>query len=1077
MNRRWWLATCLLLVAASAGLAQQPTTGTLQGVVTDQEGNPLPGATVSLTGPLGQRGAQTDTQGLFEFRFISPGSYTVRVEMEGYATVEIAKVEVNVGARTRLPVTLLPGQTEEVTVTSAAPLMDPKRLEVVTNFKTDQSIETMPIGRNFTEAIQFAPGVVSGIATGEGNYSIGGASGLENAYIIDGVNITDSGYGGVGSYSIIHGSLGTGITTDFLEEIQVKTAGFEAEFGQALGGVVNGVVKSGTNELAGSVRAYVSPGSWTAFGKGAANRTGTLAVNTHEREETDLGVSAGGPIVKDRLFWFAAYNPVTTKKLVTIERTTNPILGLDPATSAEYAQANPFPASARGGREVERDRNNYAAKVNWLATPNHRFELTAFGDPSDGDGRSGVLASPLHLVGANVTKSPASFADGGRASDLDYGADQQSIRYNGLFGSNWFLEAQVSHRENEFNETSVVNDWQYTDLRIQREWAFGGTLAYPVIPTAGGAGFIGPTSDKTWDYSAKLSTTVGSHELKAGVQYFDLEYTQPSVYSGPQVEFPFPADRDGDGNVDDEPLIVRSTSGALVQLRGGIPSCTACAFSVGNPEFRVTRARFNPAEDPVTGTETALFLQDTWTLNERWVIKLGVRTSSQELKGSGSFTLPFTAVPQPAGNFLFTDEPSTYAPNQYKFKTEYSPRIGISFDPFANGKTKLYANAARYFERVPADLAVRQFSNEVGTSRFTFADPDLTQRLSNVVLMQGLQPGTVAGGTRLPYEDELVLGWQQLVRPDLSLEVRGIYRDQGRALEDVQFASIEEIQNFYYGDPDEDGTLELPFPGFGAAPFGAYVLANPGENTEGSFTKPEREYKALEFSLNKRLSNNWQLMANYRYSRLRGNYEGLFRNDNGQSDPNITSLFDFPNSPLMRGQYQAGPLNTDRPHVLNLVGTYFFENGFEIGGALQWQSGVPRTPLLAHPNYQNSGELPGQDPLYLSFDPASDQWVLGAQGDFLGTYTDSPRGSLGRSPDIATIDAHFGWQHPIRDTRLKLTLDVFNIFNNQDPITIQNNVEFTAGVPDSTFNKVISIEPLPGYQEPRSVRAAAIWDW
>ncbi|MBP7148786.1 MAG: TonB-dependent receptor [Acidobacteria bacterium] len=1070
MRRSLGIIALAMMFAVSA-YAQQPTSGTLQGIVADQEGNALPGATVSINGPLGTRGTQTDANGNFEFRFIPAGTYTVRAEMSGYATVEVSRVEVNIGQRTRLPITLLPGQTEEVTVTSAAPLMDPKRIEVVTNFKTDQAIETLPLGRNFTDAVAFAPGVVSGLGTGQGNYSISGSSGLENSYIIDGVNITDSGYGGVGSYSIQYGSLGTGITTDFLEEIQVKTAGFEAEFGQALGGVVNGVVKSGTNELAGSVRAYVAPGSWEAHGKDVSLVTG--AINSDENEELDFGISAGGPIVKDRLFWFVAYNPVRTSTLFTVQDVRNPILDLDPGASETYPTAHPF-RRAGGGFERQRDRDNYAAKFNWLATPNHRIELTAFGDPSDGDGNVPVRFTTFGMAGGPTPVNARGFRNGGGRSTIDYGADQQSLRYNGLFGADWFLEAQVSHRENEFNEDDASDEFGYSDTRVTREWAYGGTIPYGLNLLGGGSGFISATSDETWDYSLKLSKVLGSHELKVGAEYFDLEYQQIPIYSGPSTVFPFPGDLDNNGEVDTD-IPIRSTSGATVTIRGGIPGCDACAFSnsAAPVQYRVTRARFNPLQEPVTGEELAFFVQDTWTLNDQWVVKLGLRSSSQELAGSGGFTFPLAV-----NEFgLFTDDPTTYNPRTYKFDTEISPRVGVSFDPWANGKTKLFANYARYFERVPADLAVRQFSNEIGVSVFTFADPDLTVRLSNAVATQGLEPGVVADDTKLPYVDEIVVGWQQLLRPDLSLEVRGIYRDQGRVLEDVQFATIEEIQNLYYGDL---AGLPRPFPQFGAAPFGAYVLANPGDNTPSTLPTLTREYKAMELELNKRLANNWQFRANYRYSRLRGNYEGLFRNDNGQSDPNITSLADFPNSPLTRGQFQEGPLNSDRPHVLHLLGTYVFDNGWEIGGGFNWQSGVPRTALLAHPKYLNSGEIPGQDPQYLSFNPDANAWEISSTcsalsalfGEcFLGDYTDAPRGSLGRTPDSASIDLHLGWQRPISDTRLKLTLDVFNVFNNQEVELLNDAVESQAALLNPNFNKILS------YQAPRFVRVAAIWDW
>ncbi len=353
----------------------------------------------------------------------------------------------------------------------------------------------------------------------------------------------------------------------------------------------------------------------------------------------------------------------------------------------------------------------------------------------------------------------------------------------------------------------------------------------------------------------------------------------------------------------------------------------------------------------------------------------------------------------------------------------------------------------------------------------------------------------MADGTKLPYVDEFVLGWQQLIRPDLSIEVRGIYRDQGRVLEDTQSGSRRGDQELLLRrtviDSNGDGTLDqvdgdsissVPFPGFGFDVFGAYVLSNPGENAPGGFTAPNRKYKALEIALTKQLSNNWQFAANYRYSRLRGNYEGLFRNDNGQSDPNITSLFDFPESPLMRGQFQTGPLNSDRPHVFNTFGTYFFDFGLEIGGAFQWQSGVPRTALLAHPEYLNAGEIPGQDPLYTFYEGEpgdGGQWVLGqcdafsaASGlCFLGAYTDAPRGSIGRTPDFAAMDLHLGYALKFSDMGLKFVLDVRNMWNSQEVTALSDIVESQAAIGNPNFNKIT------GYQEPRQWRFGVIFDF
>src|SRR5262249_3858013 len=171
------------------------------------------------------------------------------------------------------------------------------------------------------------------------------------------------------------------------------------------------------------------------------------------------------------------------------------------------------------------------------------------------------------------------------------------------------------------------------------------------------------------------------------------------------------------------------------------------------------------------------------------------------------------------------------------------------------------------------------------------------------VFTQGVDQTAVVGGVKLPYEDEISGGFSFEAGPNSAFEVRTIYRNQGRVLEDVQVNAIEQTQNFYYGvaygypyDPfggvkGVNGGKSSTFP---ATPFGTYFLANPGTKQIPSgglygFPKPERVYQALELIYTRRLADRWSLYANYRLSSLQGNYEGLYRNDNGQSDPNITS--------------------------------------------------------------------------------------------------------------------------------------------------------------------------------------------
>ena len=250
----------LLVFAAligSSALSQELTTGTLEGTVIAQDtGDPIEGVVVTAVGPQGVRSAVTDEMGRYVIPGLVSGSYVVRCECPGYATFIQSEVAVKIGTRTQLPFSLPAGLVEEVTVTSEAPVVDMKSTGTGQAIRIDDVAPYIPIGRNIVSTFALAPGVTDGGDVGEVNRSISGSSGLENVYFIDGVNITNSGYGALGAYSLVYGSLGTGVTYEFLEEIQVKTGGFEPEYGQAGGGVVNAVVKSGTNRFTADLAWY-----------------------------------------------------------------------------------------------------------------------------------------------------------------------------------------------------------------------------------------------------------------------------------------------------------------------------------------------------------------------------------------------------------------------------------------------------------------------------------------------------------------------------------------------------------------------------------------------------------------------------------------------------------------------------------------------------------------------------------------------------------------------------------------------------------------------------------------------------
>jgi len=224
------------------------------------------------------------------------------------------------------------------------------------------------------------------------------------------------------------------------------------------------------------------------------------------------------------------------------------------------------------------------------------------------------------------------------------------------------------------------------------------------------------------------------------------------------------------------------------------------------------------------------------------------------------------------------------------------------------------------------------------------------------------------------------------------------------------------------------------------------------------FVDPVRIYKSMEFEVNKSFAKNFQMRANYRIAKLFGNYEGTFRNDNGQSDPNISSLFDFTQGDwnLLGGQFVPGVLNTDVRHLANGFFSYTFPNrakGLTLGTSVHYQTGVPINNLFAHPVYFNSGEIP-----------------VCADGDTtLKSCNNDPRGSLGYTQAFGSVDLHA--DYPVRITersRLRLGADLFNITNNQRLLRVDQAAQRTVGVPNADFLKPNGdgIQIQPAFQRP-----------
>jgi len=975
----------LFVALFSSTLFAQETTGKLQGRVVDAQGLAVPGATVTASGPQGNKTATTDTDGRFTIPFLTPGVYVVRAQLQGFRAFEQAGVTVGLGQTVEVPVKMEVGAVAEtVNITAAPQIVDTTSTTVGAVISSDL-LENIPVGRRLADTLYLAPGASSSSTAGHMNPSMSGGSGLDNLYVIDGVNVTSTGYGGLGSYSTTFGSLGNATPFDFVKEVQVKTGGYDAEFGQSTGGVVNVVTKSGSNDLRGSAFGYTRPdnleGTWTEV------QTPNGTVQTLGSHNYDAGASGGGPIIRNRLFFFGAIDP--TRDVQT------------------YQAPAGFPLLSLGGVDRVRDATPYSAKVTYQLNSSHRIDASFFGDPSNGlDG--------AQRPGALLATTTQQF------STLAYGGHNQTVRYDGVVSSHWLVEAYYSRALNNINETPDANTWQVRD-----------TTVTPNV-RSGGLGFYEPGNHSLNNqYAVKATNILGSHEVKYGFEYDHANWNQLISYTGPTFTAP-------NGQ--------QTATGASIQI---IPDPSYGQI------YRVVRGNFTPGAS-TTQNYQDFFVQDTWRVGSRLTVNPGLRFEQETLNGN--------------------------AISGFSLGNNWAPRIGATFDPNGDGKTKIYGSYGRFYARVPNDLAARSLSAETGIILADYFDVGLTTPIPNGVVA-GPAPGTTthfitngatAGDTidpnaKMSYINEYLFGVEREIMPNTSLGIRYIHRDIGRMLEDV--ANCPSVGAFVPETADICSNVSyiLTNPS-SATPVNAAAIAAFPAFADVSFADPVHTYNAVEVTLNRRMFHNWSGMASYTWSRLRGNYEGFYRDDNGQSDPGISSLYDFPqNDPTFTAiggpqdgfqgdiRYLGDPngiLPLDRPHHIKLFGNYMLGN-LNLGVGINGSSGAPLTPLAPNPNYSNGGEIP-----------------TAPRGSGIQTVD----GFITRAPFTTQVDFQAAYNLKMGGARrLTLLADIFNLFDQQTVLNYDAWTSLTFGGPaNPNYGQPTSqIIAGPQIQAPRQIRLGA----
>jgi hypothetical protein len=554
---------CVLVLSTPLAFAQ--TTGDIAGHVTDEQGGALPGVSIEARGPAlqGSRTAVSDASGSYRLVLMPPGSYKVTATLQGFARAE-ETIVVSLARTATSDIKLRPSTQAEVTVTGQAPLVDTTSSEFGRNFD-DRKIRSLPTGRNYSSVVLVAPGVTEQSSNSNnfaGTLAIYGSTGLENSFILDGANTT----------GVEYGAQGTNLNFEFIQEVEVKAGGYQAEFGRSTGGIVNVITRSGGNDFHGDVFGYYTDDSLQASNKYPnENLYGT----NQGFKRYDWGADLGGFAWKDRIWFFGAYDRVQGKVL------------------------NELTAPPNEGAIVESPglSNLMSVKLTLNLDASNSIVGSFFQDPTTS---SGAINDGAHTLNG----APSTFL--GRQ---DLGGQNWVARYNGIFSSSWVVSAQYA-QHNERNAVSPATEAgfgiQYIDSRANNE-------------QSGGFGLIQNKSFTRDAYGGSISKYAGDHEIKGGFEYETEDATvikrmSGGLPGGQQVKI-----IDNPGN---------PSMPVYRHFYWTIP--TATAPTADNPDVP-----WNAPTDRLNATPShktlSAYLQDSWSVLPNLSVNLGMRWDQQKI--------------------------------------------------------------------------------------------------------------------------------------------------------------------------------------------------------------------------------------------------------------------------------------------------------------------------------------------------------------------------------------------------------------------------------------------------------------
>jgi TonB dependent receptor/Carboxypeptidase regulatory-like domain len=1059
----------------SAG-AQTTTTGAVQGVVTDEStGAPMLLVTVVAASPAlqGQQSEFTDASGQFFLSNLPPGTYSF-VFIYGDAKVRRENITVSVGKLTKVNAKINqqsnPG--EVITIKERAPTIDSGSTKQGTTLEQDYLTKVPQRGRTYDSAAGAAAGAQADLY----GVSFGGSTSVENNYVVDGINTTGLSFGTVGSP----------LLNNFIQEIEVITGGYNAEFGRATGGVVNVVTKTGSNEFHGSVWGQFVP--LEATRESLPNNGNAIVFDVNHNKEFDFGFELGGPVIKDRVWFYVGFAPtVVSRKIDRIVQTridrqrnlfnygdpgctlnadgrtcdgdenpnTNPSEGCELTSSCEGdnladRRANGlFAAEEIDRTELKPETTGYQflGKLNFAVTPDHQGQISMNGNYSYADNNVGI-ATPgtltaqsfdrINLTTDLAAKWTSKFNDNKTQVDLVFGwhrfktdtshavgelpnspgrvaADQMRVRMRNT-------NLSVIGRNPDQNESDEV--LQFCDDGTATD-QFPGIANCPVTNYAyNSLGLI--TDQEENRYTAKGTITqrvklAGHHQFKLGGDFEQNVLDEVRGYFGGGTVLGF-----GNGAEWDVDRYIKLGEGTnncpVVDEEGNVIDANVpCSFVDENLVHGVTQ-------------NWSAFLQDSWSILPNLTVNLGLRYEEQRLKWGEelqSITDPITGQELGA--------------NAMELTGMFAPRLGVIYDWTKEGRSKVYLNYGRFYESIPMDLNTRALGGEVryqawydglgqcgappgdsaprlpslpencvstnleapalGSAQIGWGDPAIMNADGTTLIMPGM---------KAQYMDEIGAGVEYELLEDLRVGLSYQNRRLGRAIEDM---STDGAHTYFIGNPgefDEGAEADL---------VDAIAAAEMDGNTEvqaalekrlalfqavRTFDKPTRDYHAVTLTAAKRFSKSFMVQASYTYSRLRGNYPGLFSPDTGQLDPNISSQYDL--LELLGNRF--GAQAADRPHNFKIDGYYTFDfadaGRLTAGARLRGISGVPLNYFGTHRVY---GPL--------------ETLVL-------------PRGAGGRTPFTVGTDLQLSYARRIGKMDLEVYIQLLDVLNLQQTATIDD---------------------------------------